>query len=61
MSNTPALRLLPQGIWDMEVASMAETAADWLLTGFVAPANEGRLFASAKRRTNGSWHTIPMV
>jgi hypothetical protein len=28
MSDTPALTLLPQGIWDTEVASMPETATD---------------------------------
>jgi hypothetical protein len=33
-STTPAFTLLPQGIWNTEVASMPETAADWLLPGF---------------------------
>jgi hypothetical protein len=39
MSTTPAATLLPQAIWDTEVASMPETAADWLLPGFVARHN----------------------
>jgi hypothetical protein len=36
MSNTPAFTLWPQEMWDTEVASMPETAADWLLPGFVS-------------------------
>ena len=39
MSTAPADALLPQGIWDTEVASMPETAADWLLPGFVSRHN----------------------
>ncbi len=39
MSTIPADALLPQGIWDTEVASIPETAADWLLPGFVSRHN----------------------
>src|SRR5436190_14046612 len=39
MSTTHIIPQLPQEIWDTQVASMPESAADWLLPGFVARGN----------------------
>jgi hypothetical protein len=39
MSTDPKTASIPQGIWDTEVASLPETAADWLLPGFIARHN----------------------
>lgn len=39
MSTVPPATPFPQEVWDKEVASMPESAADWLLHGFVARGN----------------------
>lgn len=39
MSSEPVSDLLPQGVWDTQVASIPESAADWLLPGFVSRGN----------------------
>ena len=39
MSDTTIPGLLPQEIWDNQVASIAETSTDWLLPGFLSRGN----------------------
>jgi hypothetical protein len=39
MPTTPAVASLPEPIWDTQVASTPESAADWLLPGFISRGN----------------------